>query len=80
MQRTKKDVKEAVEALLCPRHYEYLLFIQSEMESEKELAWRERRKQAREVIKIVHAEVPLLPAFSVDEAIHVLKEAVHRLK
>jgi hypothetical protein len=43
MQRTQKDVKEAVEALLCPRHYEYLLFFQSEMESEKELAWREKR-------------------------------------
>jgi hypothetical protein len=39
-----------------------------------------KAQHAREVIKIVHAEVPLLPPFSVDEAIHVLKEAVHRLK
>jgi hypothetical protein len=52
----------------------------STRQSEKELAWREKAKQAREVTKIVHAEVPLLPLFSVDEAIHVLKEAVHRLK
>ena len=78
--RRKEDFEGAVEALLCPRNYEFLLFIQGKLEDEKDLAELTKVRRAQTVIKMVNAESPMLPTLNVREAIDVLEEAVHRLK
>lgn len=76
----KEDFEEAVNGLLCPRHYEYLLFIQNEIEKTWTLDTVGKYRRASEVAKMVHASQPTLPGMSVNDSIHVLKEAIRRLR
>jgi hypothetical protein len=77
---TKEEFDGAVEALLCPRHYEYLLFIQNKLETDKLLEGSIKYRQAREVMKIVQEAIPTLPTPNVKQAVEIVEEAVHRLK
>ncbi len=77
---TREEFEGAVEALLCPRHYEYLLFIQRKLEDETDLTELTKVRRARTVIRMVQKESPSLPTLNVREAMDVLEEAVHRLE
>jgi hypothetical protein len=76
----KEHFEEAVNGLLAPRHYEYLLFVQHEVEKTRTLDSVGKYRRANEVAKMVRSSLPTLPILSVSDSIHVLKEAVRRLR
>ena len=76
----KDDFEEAVNGLLCPRHYEYLLFIQDKIEQTWTMDSVAKYRRASEVAKMVRKAHPTLPGLSVNDSIHVLKEALRRLR
>jgi len=80
MSLKKADLELAVGGLLCPRHYEYLLYLQSEMEKHPADLATHRSKAAEDVIKMVRSARPTVPPLGVTDALNVLNEALKRLK
>jgi hypothetical protein len=76
----KSDLEQAVGGLLCPRHYEYLLFLQSQLEKHPSDLAAHRFKAAEDVIKMVRSARPSIPPLGVKDALHVLDEALKRLE
>jgi hypothetical protein len=80
MSLRKNHVEKAIQSLLCPRNYEYILFVQSELEKDPAYLKMQKDRQARNVIKMVSSAPALGPQLHIDEAIYVLREAVRRIK
>jgi hypothetical protein len=76
----KSDLEKAVQSLLCPRHYEYILFVQSQIEKNPRYLTLQRQKQAKNVINMVSSAIPSGRSLQANEALNVLREAVRRLK
>ena len=74
-------LEQAVEALLCPRHYEFLLFLQKEIDKNGGVLAVTNRERCRTVMRIVEREKgSSVHLSSVDEAAEVLEEALRRLQ
>jgi hypothetical protein len=80
MSLKKYDLERAVQSLLCPRNYEYILFVQSQLEKDPRYLASQKQRQARNVISMVSSATPTGPSLHANEALHVLREAVRRLK
>ncbi len=80
MSLRKADLEQAVGGLLCPRHYEYLLFLQIQMAKHAFDIGARRYKAAEEVIKMVRSARPSIPPLGVADALTVLNEALKRLQ
>lgn len=80
MSLRKSDLEQAVGGLLCPRHYEYLLFLQNQLEKHPADLAAHRYKAAEDVIKMVRSARPSIRPLGVAEAISVLNEALKRLQ
>ena len=80
MSLRKADLDQAVGGLLCPRHYEYLLYVQSQMEKRPPDLAAHRYKAAEDVIKMVRSARPSIPPLGVADALNVLNEALKRLQ
>jgi hypothetical protein len=79
MSLRKTVLEQAVTGLLCPRHYEYLLFLRGELEKDPSERATHRHKAAVDIIKMVRSARPSIPALGVADALHVLNEALKRL-
>lgn len=80
MSLRKNELERAVQGLLCPRNYEYILFIQSQIEKNPAFLTSQKHRQAKNVISMVSSAVPSSPSLHTNEALHVLREAVRRIK
>ncbi len=80
MSMRKNDLEKAVQSLLCPRNYEYILFVQSQIEKNPGYLASQKEKQAKNVINLVSSATPSGPSLHANEALHVLREAVRRMK
>ncbi len=80
MSLRKADLEQAVGGLLCPRHYEYLLFLQNQMEKHPSDLAAHKYKAAEDVIKMVRSARPSIPPLGVSDALSVLNEALKRLQ
>ncbi len=80
MSLRKHDLEQAVGGLLCPRHYEYLLFIQSQLDKNPADLAEHKYKAAEDVIKMVHSARPSIPPLGITDALNVLHEALKRLQ
>lgn len=80
MSLKKVDFEKAVETLLCPRYYEYMLFVQSQIEKSPRHRGFTKYRQIKDVIRMVRADNPSVRALNMDDALDVLREAVRRLK
>jgi hypothetical protein len=80
MSLRRNDLEKAVQSLLCPRNYEYILFVQSQIEKDPRYLASQKQRQAKNVINMVSSAVPSSPSLHVNDAMHVLREAVRRLK
>jgi hypothetical protein len=80
MSLRKNDLEKAVQSLLCPRNYEYILFVQSQIEKNPRYLLSQKQRQVKNVINMVSSSTPSGPSLHADDALHVLREAVRRLK
>ncbi len=80
MSLRKNDLEKAVQSLLCPRNYEFILFVQSQIEKNPGYLSLQKEKQAKNVINMVSSASPSGPSLHTNEALHVLREAVRRMK
>ncbi len=80
MSLRKSDLERAVQSLLCPRNYEYILFVQSQIEKNPAYLASQKQRQAKNVINLVSSATPSSPSLHTNEALHVLREAVRRIK
>jgi hypothetical protein len=80
MSLRKNDLEKAVQSLLCPRNYEYILFVQSQIEKDPHYLTSQKQRQAKNVINMVSTAAPSGPSLHVNDALHVLREAVRRLR
>ncbi len=80
MSLRKNDLEKAVQSLLCPRNYEYILFVQSQIEKNPGYLRLQKEKQAKNVINMISSASPSGPSLHANEALHVLREAVRRMK
>ncbi len=69
----------AVEALLSPRHYEFLLFLQKQTERGSGLKKPPTKEACRTVLRMITAEKIWDSLGSVEEAGQVISEALRRL-
>jgi hypothetical protein len=76
----KRNFEKAVDGLLSPHNYEYMLFIQSQIKKNPHRFFSERVARAQDVLRLVQAETPSAMLSSSDDALRVLREAVRRLK
>jgi hypothetical protein len=76
----KNDLEKAVQSLLCPRNYEYILFVQSQIEKDPHYLTSQKQRQAKNVINMVSSAAPSGPSLHTNDALHVLREAVRRLR
>ncbi len=76
----RKNFEKAVNGLLSPHNYEYMLFVQSQLKKNPHHLLTHKLSRAQDVIKIVQAETPSAMLSSLDDALRVLREAVRRLK
>ena len=76
----KTEIERAIQSLLCPRNYEYILFVQSQIEKDPEFLSSQQQRQAKNVINMVSSSTPTGPCLHTNEALQVLREAVRRLK
>lgn len=80
MSLRKDDRERAVQSLLCPRNYEYILFVQSQLEQNPGYLKAQKDRQAKNVISMVSSATPTAPSLHANEALSVLREAVRRLR
>ncbi len=80
MSLRKNEIEKAVQSLLCPRNYEYILFVQSQIEKDPDFLTSQTQRQAKNVISLVSAGVPSGPCLHTNEALRALREAVRRIK
>ncbi len=80
MSLRKNDLEKAVQSLLCPRNYEYILFVQSQIEKNPGYLSLQKQRQAKNVINMISSATPSGPSLHANEALHVLREAVRRIK
>ena len=52
MSLRKNDLEKAVQSLLCPRNYEYILFVQSQIEKDPHYLASQKQRQAKNVISV----------------------------
>jgi len=76
----KNDLEKAVQCLLCPRNYEYILFVQSQVEKNPAYLTVLKEKQAKNVVTLISQAKGPGRTLQPDEAIHVLREAIRRIK
>ena len=76
----KRNFEKAVNGLLSPHNYEYMLFIQSQLKKNPHHLLTHKLARAQDVMKIVQAETPSAMLNSSEDALKVLREAVKRLK
>ncbi len=76
----RHNFEKAVNGLLSPHNYEYMLFIQSQLKKNPHHLLSHKNARAQDVIKIVQAEAPSAMLNSSEDALRVLREAVKRLK
>ncbi len=69
----------AVEALLSPRHYEFLLFLQEQTRKSNGLPEAPPKEACRTVLRMITAEKIWDSLGSVEEAGQVIAEALRRL-
>lgn len=69
----------AVEALLSPRHYEFLLFLQAQSRRQNGLFVAPPKEACRTVLRMITAEKIWDSLGSVEEAGQVITEALRRL-
>lgn len=80
MSLRRNDLERAVQSLLCPRNYEYILFVQSQIEKNPGFLVSQKQRQAKNVINLVSSATPSGPCLHANDALHVLREAVRRIK
>ena len=80
MSLRKNELEKAVQSLLCPRNYEYILFVQTQIEKNPGFLTTQKQRQARNVINLISSATPSGPSLHTNEALHVLREAVRRIK
>ncbi len=76
----RRNFEKAVNGLLSPHNYEYMLFVQSQLRKNPHHLLKHKIARAQDVIKIVQAEAPSAMLSSSEDALRVLREAVKRLK
>lgn len=76
----KRNFEKAVNGLLSPHNYEYMLFIQSQLKKNPHHLLSNKLARAQDVMKMVQAETPSAMLSSSDDALRVLREAIKRLK
>jgi hypothetical protein len=74
------NFEKAVNTLLSPHNYEYMLFIQSQLKKNPHHLLSHKSARGQDVIKMVQSETPSAMLSSPDDALRVLREAVRRLK
>ncbi len=80
MSLRKPYFEKAVNNLLTPAHYEFLLFVQNQIKKDRHDLQHHEQKRAGEVIRLVRQGNVRVPPFSTGEAISVLTEAMRRLR
>lgn len=76
----RHNFEKAVNGLLSPHNYEYMLFVQSQLRKNPHHLVKHNVARAQDVIKIVQAEAPSAMLSDSGDALRVLREAVRRLK
>jgi hypothetical protein len=76
----KRNFEKAVNGLLSPHNYEYMLFIQSQLKKTPHRFLSHAVVRPQDVVKMVQAETPSAMLSSSDDAMRVLREAIRRLK
>lgn len=76
----RHNFEKAVNGLLSPHNYEYMLFIQSQLKKNPHRFLSNKVARAQDIMKLVQAETPSATLSSFDDALRVLREAVRRLK
>jgi hypothetical protein len=76
----KRNFEKAVNGLLSPHNYEYMLFIQSQLKKNPHHLLSKKSARAQDVIRMVQAETPSAMLTDSADALRVLREAVKRLK
>jgi hypothetical protein len=76
----KSNFEKAVNGLLSPHNYEYMLFIQSQLKKNPHRFLAQKIVRAQDIIKMVQTETPSAMLNSFDDAMRVLREAIRRLK
>ncbi len=76
----KNEFEKAVQSLLCPRNYEYILFVQSQIEKDPAFLRGQSERQAKNVISMVSSATPSAPSLHTHDALIVLREAVRRIR
>jgi hypothetical protein len=80
MSLRKNDFERAVQSLLCPRNYEYILFVQAQIEKDPTYLREQSERQAKNVINMVSSASPSGPSLHSHDALIVLREAVRRIR
>ncbi len=76
----KRDFEKAVNCLLSPHNYEYMLFVQSQLKKNPHRFLSQNFPKAQDIVRIVQAVNPSATLSNSDDALRVLREAVRRLK
>ncbi len=76
----KTNLEKAVNGLLSPHNYEYMLFLQSEFKKNPRHLHLHKIARAKDIIRIVQSQAPSAMLSSLDDALLVLREAMRRLK
>lgn len=76
----KRNFEKAVEGLLSPHNYEYMLFVQSQLKNSPHRFLSQHSPKAQDIVRIVQAVIPSTTLSSSVDALRVLREAVRRLK
>jgi hypothetical protein len=75
-----RNFEKAVEGLLSPHNYEYMLFVQSQLKNSPHRFLSQNSPKAQDIVRIVQAVIPSTTLSSSVDALRVLREAVRRLK
>ncbi len=76
----RRDFEQAVENLLCPSHYEQLLFLKNQMSLDRGDLQHHRSKMVADAMRMIQEGSVHIPFLHPDDALDILKEAIRRLQ